>query len=60
MSNVIFYKDKNGENEVEKYLFELKAKKDKASRVKFNKIIAYFNMLDKYGKNIGEPYIKHL
>lgn len=60
MYDVIFYKDENGKSEVEEYLLNLKQKKDKESRIKLNKIIAYLNMLEKQGKNIGEPYIKHL
>ena len=60
MYNVVFYKDENGRSEVEEYLLELKHKKDKETRIKLNKIIAYLNMLEKEGKNIGEPYIKHI
>lgn len=60
MYNIVFYKDEKGKSEIEEYLIELQNKKDKNSRVKINKIIAYINMLEKYGTSIGEPYIKYL
>lgn len=60
MYNIVFYKDKKEKSEIEEYLIELQNKKDKNSRVKINKIIAYINMLEKYGTTIGEPYIKYL
>ncbi len=60
MYNVFFYKDKNGKSEIEEYLLKLQKKKDKDSRIKFNKITAYIDMLLKHGITIGEPYIKHL
>lgn len=60
MYDIIFYKNRKGESEIEKYLLKLQRKKDKTSRIKFNKIIAYIDMLSKYGISIGEPYIKHL
>lgn len=60
MYDVIFYKDASGKSEVQEYLLKLKQKKDKESRIKLNKIIAYLNMLEIHGKNIGELYIKHL
>lgn len=60
MYNVVFYKDKNGKSEIEDYLLKLQKKKDKDSRIKFNKITAYIDMLLKHGTSIGEPYIKHL
>jgi len=60
MYNVLFYNNKNGESEIEEYLMKLKKNKSKDSRIKFNKIIAYIDMLLKYGIGIGEPYIKYL
>ena len=36
------------------------AKKDKDSRIKLNKIRDYMKTLSVYGKQAGEPYIKHL
>ena len=60
MYNIFLYKDKNGNSEIEEYLLNLQNKNTKDSRIKFNKIIAYINMLSKYGTKIGEPYIKYL
>lgn len=60
MNNIIFYKNQKGQSEIEDYLTLLQNSKDKNSRIKFNKIIAYINMLQKYGLSINEPYIKHL
>lgn len=60
MNKIIFYKDKRGNSEIEQYLLKLQKKKDKDTKIKFNKIIAYIDMLSKHGISIGEPYIKHL
>lgn len=57
MYNIIFYK-----NEVKEYIKELSKKKNtsKEARIKFKKIIAYMDLLAKYGLKLNEPYIKHL
>lgn len=60
MHEIILYKDKNGESEIEKYIMELRGKKSKDSRIKFEKIIAYIRLLKSDGLSIGSPYIKHL
>ena len=60
MYEVVFYKDKNGKSEIEDYLLKLQKKNNKDSRIKFNKISAYLDMLSMHGTSIGEPYIKHL
>lgn len=60
MNNVIFYTDKDGRSEIQEYLISLLQCNDKDSRIKSNKIIAYINMLKKYGLQISQPYIKHL
>ena len=60
MYKIIFYSDKRGKSEVKEYIKKLQKRKDKESNIKFNKIVSYLNMLSKYGKEIGEPYIKHL
>lgn len=60
MYNIIFYKDKNGKSEVQEYILNLQKRKDKNSRIKFNKIIAYINILYKNGITVGEPYIKYI
>lgn len=53
----INYEEKS---QVEEYLQKLSKKKDKDSRIKLNKIIAYIDMLKCKGINMGEPYIKHI
>ena len=60
MYEILVYKDKNEKSEIEEYLFKLQNKKDKDSRIKFNKITSYIDILSKYGTNVGEPYIKHI
>ena len=60
MSNIFFYIDKYGKSEVLDYMTSLQKNKDKNSRIKSNKIIAYINMLEKHGLKISQPYIKHL
>lgn len=60
MYNVYFYKDKNGKEPVKEYLEELANKKDKDSRVNFNKIRDYIKILSEYGTRVGEPYVKHI
>ncbi len=60
MHKIYFYKDKNGNEPVLKYITELSRKKDKDSRIKLNKIGDYIEMLRCYGAQAGEPYIKHL
>ena len=60
MFNIIFYKSKRDISEVKNFLINLQSKSDKNSRIQVSKIIAYINMLSKYGTALGEPYIKHL
>lgn len=60
MHEIYFYRDENGESSVYDYILELASKKDKDSRVKFNKIQDYIKALRKYGLQLKEPYIKHL
>lgn len=60
MNNVIFYTDKDGRSEIQEYLILLQQSNDKDSRIKSNKIVAYINMLEKHGLQIGQPYIRHL
>ena len=54
------YHDKNGYKPVNAYIDELSAKKDKDSKIKYNKILEYIRILKEYGNTIGEPYMKHL
>lgn len=60
MYQIRFYKDKNGKSSVEEYILELASRKDKESRIKFNKIRDYIKVLSEYGTRIGAPYVKHL
>ena len=60
MYEIIFYKNRKDKNEIEEYLQKLQNKNDKDSRIKANKIIAYINLLEKHGLNLGDTYIKHL
>ena len=60
MHKIIFYKDKNGKSEIQEYILNLQNRKDKNSRIKFNKIMGYVNILSRYGITAGEPYMKHI
>lgn len=60
MYKIYFYKDRNGNEPVKEYFEKLAARKDKDSRIKFNKIRDYVKLLSEYGTAAGEPYIKHL
>ena len=60
MYKIIFFKNKNNISEVEDYLKKLQKKDDKDSKIKFNKIVAYINILSEYGVTAGVPYVKHL
>lgn len=55
-----FYKDKDGNAPLKKYLKELGIKTDKNSRVNFNKIRDYIKILSEYGTRAGEPFVKHI
>ena len=57
---IYFYRDKNGEEPVARYIDLLSAKTDKDSRIKLNKVRDYIKALSIYGTQAGEPYIKHL
>ncbi|MDR0272827.1 MAG: type II toxin-antitoxin system RelE/ParE family toxin [Clostridiales bacterium] len=60
MYEIIFYKDKNGNEPIFDYIQLLNGRPDKDSRIKVNKIYEYLDVLAKHGKRAGEPYIKHL
>lgn len=60
MYKIIFYRDKRGRSETAEYLKELSRKNDKNSRLNLDKMIAYLNMLEKYGTRIEEPFTKNL
>ena len=60
MYSIKFYRDKDGNEPLKEYLSDLGRRKDKDSRINFNKIRDYVKSLSLYGKELGEPYIKHL
>lgn len=60
MYNIEIYIAPNGKSEIKEYINNLNIKKDKDSKIKYNKIIAYIRMLKINGLNLGEPYIKHI
>jgi len=55
-----FYEDKDGNKPVREHLKELRKKKDKESRIKYNKIIKYLNYLKEKGTFAGNPIVKHI
>ena len=59
---IVFWQDENGFSEALEYIMELKNKsvKSKDARIKLNKIVEYMELLETYGTEIGEPYIKHI
>ena len=52
---IIFYEDINGYSDVEQYITNLHNKKDKNSRINFNKIVAYLDILEEKGNSICYP-----
>jgi phage-related protein len=57
---VFFYEDKDGKSPIYEYLQVLSGRVDKDSRINYNKINDYIEVLSRYGKAAGEPYIKHI
>ena len=60
MYEIIFYEDKNGNSPVYEYIKSLSGKSDKDSRINFNKINDYIEILSLSGKMSGEPFMKHI
>lgn len=62
MYRIEFYEDKNGKSDVADFIRNLNAKAatSKESRINFNKIVAYLDMLEEMGTRIGKPVTKHL
>ena len=60
MYKIRFYKDRHGYSQVKAYVDELLESKDKSSRIKYNKILAYLQVLQARGTYCGEPFVKHL
>lgn len=59
---ITFWQDEKGYSESQEYIMDLKNRslKSKDARIKLNKIVEYMEMLETYGTEIGEPYIKHI
>lgn len=62
MYEIESYEDKNGRSEVADFIRELnqKSSTSKESRINFNKIVAYLDLLEEFGTRVGEPVTKHL
>ena len=62
MYKVKFYRDKNGDSEIVKFLDKLKERGEtsKTDRINRNKILAYMGALEQYGTRVGEPVVKHI
>ena len=60
MFNIIFYKDKRGNEPVKEYIQSLFIKDNKDNIIKRGKIRDYLETLQEYETRAGEPYVKHL
>jgi len=60
MYNIIFYKDRHGNEPVKEYIKKLASKTDKDSRINANKILEYMDYLRKHGHKARDPYVKRL
>lgn len=62
MYEVIFYKDKNGNQPIKDYIYTLakKGQINKSDRIQFEKILAYIKALETYGTRMGSPTVKHI
>lgn len=62
MYEIIFYENKNGRSETADFIRNLgkRAKVDKNSKINYQKIVAYFDLLEEMGTRVGEPVTKHL
>lgn len=62
MYQIEFYEDKNGKSDIIDFIKDLnvKANTNKESRINFNKIVAYLDILEEMGTRVGAPVTKHL
>lgn len=60
MYEIIFYKDRSGNEPVLEYIEALAQRADKDSRIRLHKVQDYIKALRAYGTVAGEPYMKHL
>ena len=60
MHEIIFYRDRKGNEPVLDYLYELSKSSGKDNRIKLNKINDYIQALSVHGTQLSENYLKHL
>ena len=62
MYEVEFYRDKDGESDIVNYLDDLldRYSVSKTDRINYDKIIAYFKLLEQHGTYIGMPAVRHI
>ncbi|MCR4747927.1 MAG: type II toxin-antitoxin system RelE/ParE family toxin [Clostridiales bacterium] len=62
MYKIEFYEDENGRSSLKEYIRKLKSEsiRNKDSRIKFTKTVAYIDALQEMGTRMGEPVTKHL
>ncbi|MDR1670004.1 MAG: type II toxin-antitoxin system RelE/ParE family toxin [Oscillospiraceae bacterium] len=62
MYTIAFYRNRDGKEPITDYLRELrnKAQTNKDQRIRFKKIIEYFNILSQNGTRAGAQYVKHI
>ena len=62
MNEIIFHSSSGGNEPLAEYIKDLrqKAVTDKDARIRLIKIIAYIDLLEEYGTQVGEPVVKHL
>ena len=60
LHEIVFYKDRSGNEPVYEYMSELARSNSKDSRVKLNKIREYIKALSANGTLLPENYVKHL
>ncbi len=62
MYNIEIYEDNNGKSEIKEYLEKLSSEKNKnkSSKIAFEKIITYIDLLMSNGLSLSTPYIKKI
>lgn len=60
MHEIVFYRDKNGNEPVLEYIRLLKSIDTKDSRINLNKINDYIQALAVYGTHMSDNYVKHI
>ena len=60
MYKIVYYKDAKGREPVKDFLDELEKRKDKDSKINFNKSRSLIRKLALEGLNLGMPYIRRI